>query len=458
MNREALIQWIESHTDEMIRDFQALLRAPSVRNDEERAPGMPFGKGVREALDVTLEIGRRFDLNPRDFEGYACDMTLGDGAEMVASLSHIDVVPAGNDWKYPPFGAEIEGGYIYARGATDNKGATLASIYALRALKELQVPLQRRVRLIIGCDEESRWECMQHYMAHEPERPVWGVSPDAGWPFIYGEKGIANLYLEKEVDTGDGVRVLWARGGERHNMVPDRAEALINTPLQPTTSVEGVEWHPDPAGWRAVAKGKSAHGSHPEAGVNAVAKLLEAIEPLNLPDNEQWLHAVLSWANALDGAALGIAHTDEPSGALTSNLGVFDYDGKHVCCVFNIRYPVTWSMDALKEHLQPALSATGFRLGEERTRHTPPLFIPPDTPFLQAILKVYREETGDYATQPTTMGGGTYARTMPNLVAIGAAFEGDGEAHQANERISIESMKKLVRCYARIFEQLANLA
>jgi len=455
MNREQLIQWIDAHTDEMIRDFQSLLRAPSVRNDEERAPTMPFGNAVHEPLDVVLALGRQFELNPRDFDGYACDMTWGEGAEMVASLSHIDVVPAGNDWTYPPFGAEIHDGYIYARGATDNKGATLASIYALRALKELEVPLKRRVRLIIGCDEESRWECMHYYMAHEQERPVWGVSPDAGWPFIYGEKGIANLYLEKEVNTGEGVRVVWARGGERHNMVPDRAEALLNLPLQPHTQVEGVEWHADPAGWRAVAKGVSAHGSHPESGVNAVVRLLEAIEPLNLPDNEQWLHTVLAWGKALDGAALGIAHSDEPSGALTSNLGVFDYDGTRVRCVFNVRYPVTWSLEALQERLQPVLEQTGFRLTE--VRHTPPLYIPPDTPFLQAILQVYREETGDYETQPATMGGGTYARVMPNLVAIGAGFEGDGEAHKADERISIESLKKLVRCYARILERLANL-
>jgi succinyl-diaminopimelate desuccinylase len=211
----------------------------------------------------------------------------------------------------------------------------------------------------------------------------------------------------------------------------------------------------DPAGWRAVAKGKSAHGSHPEGGINAVTRLLEALKPLNLPDNEQWLHTVLEWSRSLDGAALGIAHSDEASGALVSNLGVFEYDGRRVQCVFNIRYPVTWSLEALQERLQPTLERTGFHLSD--VRHTPPLYIPPDTPFLQAILEVYREETGDYESQPTTMGGGTYARTMPNLVAIGAAFEGDGEAHQANERISIESLKKLARCYARIFERLANL-
>ncbi len=455
MNREALLSWIEQHTESMISDFQRLLQAESVRDESTKAPNAPFGKGVREALDVVLELGQRYHLRPRDFDGYACDMEIGEGSEMVASLSHIDVVPAGNNWTKPPFGAVIEDGYIYARGATDNKGATLASIYAIRALQELEVPLRRRVRLIIGCDEESRWECMQYYKAHEPERPVWGVSPDAGWPFIFGEKGIVNLYLEKQVNTGDGVRVLHAQGGERHNMVPDRATATLNLPLKPAHETEGVEWQPDPAGWKVVAQGKSAHGSHPEGGINAVARLLRAIQPLNLPDNEHWLDTVLAWAESLDGSALGIDHSDEVSGKLVSNLGVFQYDGSKVQCVFNIRYPVTWSLEALQERLQPTLERTGFTLAD--VRHTPPLYVPPDTPFLQTILRIYREETGDRESQPTTMGGGTYARTMPNLVAIGAAFEGDGEAHEADEKIAIESLKKLVRLYARIFEGLANL-
>lgn len=455
MNGKALIQWIETHTDEMIADFQRLLRAESVRDESTAQPNAPFGKGVREALDMVLELGQRFGLRPRDFAGYACDLEHGEGAEMVASLSHIDVVPAGNNWTKPPFGAVIEDGYIYARGTTDNKGATLTTIYALRALKELQVPLKRRVRLIIGCDEESKWECMQYYLAHEPERPVWGVSPDAGWPFIYGEKGIANLYIEKGIREMEGVRVISAQGGERHNMVPDRATALLNIPLKPSHETEGVHWEADPSGWRAVAVGKSAHGSHPEGGINAVVRLLKAIRPLNLPDNELWLDTVLAWAESLDGSALGIAHSDEASGALTSNLGVFEHDGRCVRCVFNIRYPVTWSIDALKERLQPVLERTGFHLAD--VRHTPPLYIPPDTPFLQAILRVYRAETGDTESQPATMGGGTYARVMPNLVAIGAALEGDGSAHEPDERITIQSLKTLVRLYARIFESLANL-
>jgi len=133
MNRERLIEWVETHTDEMIADFQRLLRAESIRSEPD--PHAPFGRGVRDALDIVLELGERFNMRPRDFDGYACDLEIGTGNEMVASLSHIDVVPAGTGWTKPPFGALIENGYIYARGATDNKGATIASLYAVRHSK-----------------------------------------------------------------------------------------------------------------------------------------------------------------------------------------------------------------------------------------------------------------------------------------------------------------------------------
>lgn len=451
MNREALIQWIDQHTDELISDFQTLLRAESVKG--EPSGKAPFGKGVRDALDVVIRIGERDGFRVKDFDGYAAHLEIGDGQEMIASLSHVDVVPPGNGWSSPPFSAEIRDGYVYARGACDDKGATIASMYAARALKELGIPLKRRMRIIVGCDEESGWECMDYYLKHEPERPVWGVSPDGGFPLIYGEKGIANLYLEKELDNTPGA-IVRAYGGERHNMVPDLAEAVLNLSQKPFIEGEGLTAEVTEEGWRISAKGKSAHGSTPQEGVNAVARLLRAIQSLHLPDNELWLNDVLRWAESLDGAALGIAHQDEVSGALTCNLGVFDHNGKRVLCVFNIRYPVTWTLEELKRSLQPELNETGFRL--DHLRHTDPLYVPLETPFVQAIIHAYREETGDMA-EPQTMGGGTYARVMPNLVAIGAGFEGDGRAHEPNERMSIESLKKMCRVYARVFEALANL-
>jgi succinyl-diaminopimelate desuccinylase len=187
--------------------------------------------------------------------------------------------------------------------------------------------------------------------------------------------------------------------------------------------------------------------------VNAVTKLLSALELLGLPENRHWLSTLREWAQSTDGAAIGIAHSDEVSGALTANLGVFDYNGARVQCTINVRYPVTWTLDALLERLKAVIEPQGFDL----TNHfgIAPLYIPLETPFLQTILRVYREETGD-DKPPQTMGGGTYARATQNIVAIGTGFEGDGAAHEPDERIAVSTLQKITLIYARILYELGR--
>lgn len=449
MDRRELEQWVEKHQAELVSDLQRLLRIPSVRDDETRTQSAPFGKEVRDALDLVLDTGRRHGIIVRDFDGYACDLTIGEGGELVVSLCHVDVVPPGDGWSYPPFGAEIHNGYIYARGSTDNKGATVASVYALRALRDLGCSLKRRIRLIVGCDEENRWECIRYYKKQEPERPVWGVSPDADWSVVFAEKGILNLRVEKEIEARQGIRVRSASGGKQHNMVPDRAEAIVAEQSEQLVG-GGTEQYR-----HTIAKGKSAHASRPEAGVNAIALLLKSVEVLNPVDNELWLQAVRRWASTTDGETLDIKLTDDVSGELTCNLGILDYDGVTVQCVFDIRYPVSSSIEQVLTRLLPQIQAAGFHLRE--IHHKPPLYVPLNTPFLECILEIYRDEVGENV-QPVAIGGGTYARSFPGkIVAIGAALEGDGKPHEANERISIATLKKLVVHYARVYQRLANL-
>ncbi|MCS6950316.1 MAG: dipeptidase PepV [Armatimonadota bacterium] len=459
MVRDALIRWIESHTEEMIADLRALLQCESVKS--EPLPMAPFGRGVRQAFDRVLEFGERYGFRTKDYDGYALHLEIGEGEEIVGTLSHVDVVPPGNGWSVPPFEGVLRDGYLYARGAQDDKGPTVAVLYAARALRELGLPLRKRIRLIVGGDEESGWECMKHYFQHEPERPSCGFTPDGDWPLVYAEKGIVNLQLEKMVSRPDALpRVEWARGGERANMVPDRAEAFLRATEEQAGAIqdalagmEEIVTTAEEDGVLVVARGRSAHGSSPQEGVNAVARLLNALERLQLPEESLWLDTVRRWANHLDGSALGIAHRDEVSGATTTNLGVFSYDGSKASCTVNVRYPVTWSLDALLAQLQPAIAPTGFSLANHFG--IAPLYVPLETPFLQTILRVYREETGD-DKPPRTMGGGTYARATPNIVAIGTGFEGDGAAHEPDERIAVSTLQKMTLIYARILYELAQ--
>ncbi len=459
MAREALQKWIEEHTGELVSDLRALLQCESVKSTP--LPTAPFGLGVRSAFDKVLELGERYGLRAKDYDGYALHLEMGYGEEVVATLSHVDVVPPGNGWSVPPFEGVIQDGYIIARGAQDDKGPTIAVIYAARALKELELPIRKRIRLIVGGDEESGWECMKHYFQHEPERPTCGFTPDGGWPLIYAEKGIVNLQLEKAVPApADLPRIEWARGGERPNMVPDFAEAFIRADgaqvdriLLTLAGLEDIVTVSEDTGVHVSARGRSAHGSAPQEGVNAVARLLDALRQVGLANHHDWLEPMCAWAHSMDGSALGIAHSDEVSGALTSNLGVFHYDGSHVQCVVNVRYPVTWTLEALLERLSATIEPEGFRL----VHHfgIAPLYVPLDTPFLQTILRVYREETGD-DSPPKTMGGGTYARATQNIVAIGTGFDGDGSAHEPDERIAISTLQKITLIYARILLELAQ--
>ncbi len=459
MAREALQRWIEEHTDEMVVDLRALLQCESVKS--EPLPMAPFGLGVRAAFDMLLELGERYGFRAKDYDGYALHLEIGEGDEIVGTLSHVDVVPPGNGWSVPPFEGVVHDGYIYARGAQDDKGPTIAVLYAARAIRELGLPVRRRIRLIVGGDEESGWECMRYYFQHEPERPCCGFTPDGGWPLIYAEKGIVNLQIEKSAPPAEQLpRIAWARGGERPNMVPDRAEAFLEAKGEQIDAIQSalagiddIVTTSEDRGVLVVARGKSAHGSSPNEGVNAVTKLLSALELLGLPENRHWLSTLREWAQSTDGAAIGIAHSDEVSGALTANLGVFDYNGARVRCTINVRYPVTWTLDALLERLKAVIEPQGFSL----TNHfgIAPLYVPLETPFLQTILRVYREETGD-DKPPQTMGGGTYARAAQNIVAIGTGFEGDGAAHEPDERIAVSTLQKITLIYARILYELAQ--
>lgn len=461
---QKLHHWIDAHQEELVEALQGVLRIPSVEGAPE--PGAPYGRSVREALDYTLQLSRRLGFRVRDIDGHAGDAEFGEGAEYIGVLGHLDVVPEGDGWHYPPYGAEIIDGYIYARGASDDKGPTYAALYGAKALMESGLPLRRRVRLVFGCNEESGFGCMHHYFeVTKQERPLYAFTPDASFPLIYAEKGIVNLTLEKPLPKlGSDLYIVQASGGRRPNMVPDHAEALLagsTTALQQALEILDRYWDRNVTvnrlheGLKVEAIGKSAHGSHPTAGDNAIVRLARALSELDLPERKVWIDWVVH-ASDPGGSGLGIAHRDEVSGPLTANLGILDYEEGKVRLVYNIRYPVTWSLEALLNQGHSFWEKEGWSLTDSQGHD--PLYVPLDAEPVATLLRVYREETGDTESQPGTMGGGTYARATPRAVAFGAAFPGgqDGPAHEPDERIAISSLVKAAKIYAHALYALAR--
>ena len=455
-----LHDWLAAHEDDLIITTRDILRIDTIEEDAE--PNAPYGQGNRKALDYMLDLSQSVGMKTTDLEGHLGYADFGQGERLVMTLGHLDVVPVGPGWKHDPFGAEIEDGYIYSRGATDDKGPTIASFYAMRAIKECFPDLNCRFRLAFGCDEESGFGCVERYVKTE-EAPTYGIAPDSGWPCYHGEKGIGDLLVSAKVPVGEFVLVEFA-GGQRPNIVIDSAKASVVVNEGARKDVEEkladnwdrnitFAWHGDRLDIEAT--GKAAHGAGPFYGDNAaerIARLLLAISPLA----ERQFFDDLLLAFHPSGVGLGIHGRDDATGDLTCNIGVVSFNEGAVHLLANVRYPATWKGEQLHALCQAKMDKLGSAWSFIVERDSPSLYFPIDHPLVKTIVEVYREQTGDM-TEPATMGGGTYARAVPNTISVGTCWLGDGEAHQTDERIAIESLKKASRIYAAILYRLATV-
>ncbi len=471
--KQQIETWVDAHQDEIIAETQTVLRIPSVEEETTRGAGAPFGRPLADALEHTLALCARLGMKTENFDGYAGHAEFGEGEEIVAMLGHLDVVPPGTGWTKEPFGAVIEDGQLYARGASDDKGPTFAALFGAKAvldgLAASGEKLSRRVRLIFGCDEESGWQCMDHYFgaAGQP-KPDLAFTPDAEFPLIYAEKGAFTGIATRTVESSNGggaLSVAAFQSGLRVNMVPGDAEATLtgdDSALHaaaerlagtPYVTVEPVG---DDGLLRVHAKGRAAHASTPDHGENAAVRLLQALSSLpGLADADRAWAADLAARAPTDGSGVNIAGRDDVSGPLTCNLGIVSKQNGQVRASFNVRYPVTHDGDDLRSRFTAALVPAGWQT--EFVGGMEPLFVPQDEEPVKTLLRVYREHTGDLSA-PRTMGGRTYATAVaPRGVAFGAALPGDPEvAHQADEHIAVARILQCAKIYGHALYELAK--
>ena len=467
----------EEHKDEIIRRTQELVSIPSVEGKPR--DGMPMGEDVARALDYVLDACRELGFRTKNLDGYVGYAEYGSGEEMVGILCHLDVVPAGEGWTKPPFGGVIEGDNLYGRGTTDNKGPAISAMYALKAVQEAKIPLRRRVRLIFGTNEESGWRGIKYYCRHE-EMPTMAFVPDAQYPVINVEKGIAQLRLICEDDgvklvAGNPARlgVLELQGGHRANMIPGictcRLKGETKVLEQVAKLAQALDADPYPRVQVSVEEGILAltvtglagHGSRPESGVNAIAHMMQVLHKIMEAGFEVDSDAVAQLVKFLaahvdlenNGESLGIDFHDSVSGELTLSIGVLRYEDGQAYVDFDIRYPVTKELAEIVEPVKEAAKQYGIRVEIGHTNRS--LHVPEDSFLVQQLLSVYEKHTGHKA-KPLSMGGGTYARALDNAVAFGSVMpEEERNIHREDEFTTITDLVHNTAIFADAIALLA---
>ncbi|MEG2625000.1 MAG: dipeptidase PepV [Christensenella sp.] len=435
--------------DEMVEALCHILSIKSVKSAPQG--NMPYGKGVFDVLIKTLNLAEKLDFDSVNFFSNLGYVEYGDGDELFAIVTHLDVVPAGEGWTVPPFAGTVKDGRVYGRGAIDDKGPAIAALFALSAIKENCISLNKRVRLIFGCDEESGWSDMDFYKKNGGEIPQMAISPDAEFPIINAEKGLLQLKAVKSAyaAAGEGLVIKSLNAGERVNVVPSVCTCEIEGNVTALSQMVDIFNEDSPVklksegnthSMKLIAQGVSAHGSKPAEGVNALSHMILFLNTLPLIKNAI-SDAVYEIAEFIgiqtDGTHLGIASEDE-SGALTLNLGYFKTTDAGVEAGIDIRYPI----HAEKEKILDAIRVRMKELAVEEVFSRPPHFVSEDSPLIAGLKQAYEEVTGEPA-YCMNMGGATYARTFPNSVAFGALFPGQiGTEHQADEYIDIDSLVK----------------
>ncbi len=444
---------IDSYADEYAAMLSRWVSVPSVKGEPD--DGAPFGADIRRMLDMAMVDCETFGLLTHVYDGYACDATLGDeDRETIAVLAHLDVVPVGDSWHYPPFGAQRVGDRIYGRGTGDDKGPAIAALFAMRAIREAKVPLKRSIRLILGCDEESGWEDMEWYCDHA-KMPDVGFSPDASFPLINTEKGMIHTFVRGKL-AKTGLQVKRLSVGERLNVIPGESCALAEGGAELAEQVRAwaektglpCEAEVTPEGVLLKAHGIPGHSAYPFECRNANGMLLLLLRELGVEGALKTLADAypLEW----NGTALGIACEDELSGPLTCNMGILRIEGDDVVASLDCRCPVSADLDALVAQIRAHLP--GMKLEGLSTKE--PHHVPADSELVTSLLAAWHEETGLPAI-PESTGGGTYAKVLKQGVAFGAGFPGDEDlAHQADEYVEIPKMIKACKIYANALLRL----
>ena len=439
--------YIAQNKEQLLKDIAALVAVNSVEGTPEE--GAPFGAGPRAALDKTLELAAGMGFATRNCENYIgyAELAGKDPEKYLATICHVDVVPVGNGWTADPFTMRIQDGWLLGRGVADDKGPMVATLYALKFLKEEGVSLRYPIRAMVGDNEETHMNDVEYYLKNYPA-PVFCFTPDAEFPVCNGEKGHFGAELVSPVCNGE---IKEFEGGVANNAVPDRASALVETDITKLKNAPNITLEPEGNGVRIRGWGKSGHAAMPEGTVNAIGLIVDCLLKSGVctPQEEAYLQVLHTLHASTDGSALGIAADDGLFDPLTIIGGTIEMKDGIIRQSFDCRYPTNTDPEKMTAAMEKICGAAA-RI--ENVTSRVPFYIDADSPAIQTLINTYNDVTGEGKT-PFTMGGGTYARHFPYAVSFGpehtdiAIPDFAGPMHGANEGTPFEKLIEALKIY-----------
>lgn len=468
-------RYVEENKDRQVKTLQELVSIKSVAEGPvmtEAGEKYPFGQGVQDAFAYMLKIGRDMGFDVVNTDNYGGHIEFGDGVQTVGIPVHLDVIDEGEGWSFDPYSGAAVDGYIYGRGTSDDKGPAVAVLFAMKALKDAGYEPKKKVRLILGLDEERKWEGMEHYLARA-KHPDFGFTPDGSFPAVNGEKGILAFELAKRVPKtqAKGLQLRSLAGSEASNGEVSRARAVVRS-----EDAEMYEIIKNLAGQirnekeykifvkgvgkslEITAEGVCGKSERSEEDRNAISEIMEFLGHLNFVNDE--INDFIEFYNRhigfeINGKEMGCGFSDETSGELTLRVGKAEYKKEAITLTVEIKYPVTYKGEQIYEAMMPLIEK--YEFGIIKLKDQKPIYMDPETPLVKTLTETYKHYTDDGKSKPVTIGDRTYARVFKNTIAFGAMFPGEEEMiHKVDERLSIDRFIQATKIYAEAILKLTS--
>lgn len=457
--------FIEENKENIIRNLQELIQIPSIYSKSTN-PKFPFGENINKALEYTLNLGKSLGFKTKNIDGYCGYIEFGKGEELIGIIGHLDVVPEGDNWTYPPFSGTIHNGCIFGRGAIDDKGPVIASLYAMKYVMD-NFNITKRVRLILGLNEERDWDCIKYYKAHE-EIPSIGFSPDADFPCIYAEKSVLTQELKTTISQFKEKNIIIKSidcNNNAVNVVPKVCSIILKINTDKIDIKEFISklksiiekykfeidiYKLDDEEVKLTSYGISAHAAHPDLGINSISRLiivLDEIFKLYGYTIDLFDFFAKNINIQYNGENLGINYEDE-SGKLTLNVGYFGIEDNFIKIKMNLRVPVHIDITKINDAFTKNIN-NYQNIVFNTINYMPALYIDPNSKLVQLLCNIFNEETKSNYT-PIAIGGATFARAFPNCISFGANFPGNKDmCHQTDEFIKIDNLFLACKIYSK---------